>query len=157
MLPDDLAALVDRVRRHYDDGCFACGRANPIGLHLDDFARDGAEIEAWFRPRPQYRGVPGSLHGGIAATAIDEIQAWAGILIEGVLSVTATLEVRYRRPVTTEVRYRLRGRVEERSGRRLRLSGSLFDGDQESILGRGLYVATTDIEHLLANTGGRDT
>jgi len=32
-------------------------------------------VEAWFTPRPDYRGFVGSLHGGVAATALDEILA----------------------------------------------------------------------------------
>ena len=102
MLPDDVADLVDRVRRHYDDGCFACGRKNPIGLHLDQFSLSDGTVEAWFSPRPAYRGFVGSLHGGIAATALDEILAWAGILNLGLISDTAPLDLRYRSPLTPD-------------------------------------------------------
>ena len=72
--PDqDIASYVDAVRRHYDDGCFACGRDNPIGLHLDDFSLDEGEVAARFLPRSDYRGSAGGLHGGVTATALDEI------------------------------------------------------------------------------------
>ena len=95
----DIAEFVDRIRRHYDDGCFACGRDNPIGLHLDDFALDDGVVSARFVPRKEYRGAGVILHGGVAATALDEMLVWAGILTEKVMSVTGRREIRYRKPL----------------------------------------------------------
>jgi len=149
LLPDDTAGLVDRVRQHYDDGCFACGRKNPAGLHLDQFSLTDGTVEASFSPRPEYRGVVGSLHGGVAATALDEILAWAGILNLGLMSVTATLDLRYRSPLTTDRRLLVRGRVDDASGRRLRVSGELISGDQPAVTARGVYVATSTVADLL--------
>lgn len=153
MLPDDIANLIDRVRRHYDDGCFACGRDNPIGLHLDQFSLTDGTVEAWFTPRPEYRGFVGSLHGGVAATALDEILAWATILNLGFMSVTATLDLRYRSPLTTGRPYCARGRVDDASGRRLRVSGELLAGDRTAVSARGLYVATAQVGDVLAGHG----
>ena len=149
MLPDDTADLIDRVRRHYDDGCFACGRDNPIGLHLDQFSLTDGTVEAWFTPRPDYRGFVGSLH----ATALDEILAWATILNLGFMSVTATLDLRYRSPLTTGRPYCARGRVDDASGRRLRVSGELLAGDRTAVSARGLYVATAQVGDVLAGHG----
>lgn len=149
MLPDDIEDLVDRVRRHYDDGCFACGRKNPIGLHLDQFSMTDGTVEAWFAPRPDYRGFVGSLHGGVAATALDEILAWASILGLGLMSVTATLDLRYRLPLTTDDRCCVRGRVDDVSGRRLRVSGELIAADGTAVTARGLYIATNNVTDLL--------
>ena len=149
MPPEDVADVVDRVRRHYDDGCFACGRKNPIGLHLDQFSLKAGTVEAWFSPRPDYRGFVGSLHGGIAATALDEILAWAGILNLGLMSVTATLDLRYRSPLTPDGPLCLRGRIDDVSGRRLRASGELIFENRPAVTARGLYVATENVRDLL--------
>lgn len=144
----DTATIVDRLRRHYDDGCFACGRENPIGLHLDDFALLDGEVSARFNPRPDYRGAGRSLHGGIAATALDEILVWAGILTERVMSVTGTMELRYRRPVEVSEALAVRARVDERRGRRLRMSGELVVGDEVRIEASGLYLVTATLEEM---------
>ena len=96
----DLAAFIDRVRAHYDEGCFACGRENPIGLQMDNFDLADGQVSATFNPREHYRGAGTTLHGGVAATALDEILVWAGILDERVMSVTGKLEIRYRREAT---------------------------------------------------------
>jgi acyl-coenzyme A thioesterase PaaI-like protein len=149
--PDaDVASVVNRVRRHYDDGCFACGRANPIGLHLDDFGLVGDSVQAIFTPRPEYRGFAGVLHGGIAATALDEIQAWAAILLNGVIAVTGRLDVRYRVPVPTDRPISARGRIDDASDRRLRTSGELLVDGAPVATSRGLYVATEDVARALA-------
>lgn len=148
----DVSVLVDQVRRHYDDGCFACGRENPIGLHLDQFSLTNGTVEAWFTPRFEYRGFVGTLHGGIAATALDEILAWAGILLEGVMSVTARLDLRYRKPLKTGHPCRATGRVDDASGRRLRVSGELFDNGEPAATATGLYVATANVSDLLTGS-----
>lgn len=149
-MPEDIAGLVDAVRRHYDDGCFACGRENPMGLHLEDFALDDGRVSARFTPRAQYRGADSVLHGGIAATALDEMLVWAGVLVEGVLSVTGTIELRYRRPVDVADEIVVSARVDGRSGRRLRLSGVLTVDDEARVEASGLYLVTTSVEKLLA-------
>ena len=143
-----LETLVDRLRRHYDDGCFACGRDNPIGLHLDSFALDDGVVTAWFDPRPDYRGAGTSLHGGVAATALDEILVWAGLLAEHVMSVTGRMEVRYRRPVETTESIEARGWVDERRGRRLQVSGELRVDDEVRVAASGLYLVTASLEEL---------
>jgi acyl-coenzyme A thioesterase PaaI-like protein len=152
-MPDDVAGLVDAVRRHYDDGCFACGRENPIGLHLDDFSLDDEVVSARFAPRPEYRGAGTTLHGGVAATALDEMLVWAGILVEKVLSVTGNIKLRYRRPVHVEESMVVSARVDERNGRRLELSGELWVGDEPRVEASGLYLVTVSVEDMLAVHG----
>jgi acyl-coenzyme A thioesterase PaaI-like protein len=142
----DTAALVDRIRRYYDDGCFACGRENPLGLHLDGFEFDGEVVTAGFDPRPHYRGAGTTLHGGVAATGLDEILVWAGLLGEHVLTVTGSLQLRYRRPVHVTERIVLRGRVDERRGKRLRLSGELMVKAETRVEAAGLYLVASDLE-----------
>lgn len=144
-----VAELVDSVRRHYDDGCFACGRDNPIGLHLDDFRLEDGQVSARFSPRDDYRGAGTTLHGGIAATALDEILVWAGILLERVLTVTGTMELRYRRPIDVGDAIVVSARVVERSGRRLRASGELEVDGQVRVEASGLYLVSVTLEELL--------
>lgn len=146
----DLADVVAALRSHTNNGCFACGLENPIGLHVDDFEKDGDEITASFAARTQYQGTVGSLHGGIAATALDEILVWAGILLEGVLTVTGTMDLRYRTTLANQGSYRLRGRVDERSGRRLRLSGEVEQNGKPAVTARGLYLVSATVEDILA-------
>ena len=148
-MPGNISELVDAIRRHYDDGCFACGRDNPIGLHLDDFSLEDGRVSAEFTPRDHYRGAGSTLHGGVAATALDEILVWAGMLVEGVLTVTGTLEVRYRRPVEVGDVIKATAWVDERRGRRLRLAGELSVDDETMVGASGLYLVAARLDDLL--------
>jgi uncharacterized protein (TIGR00369 family) len=87
---------VDNASTRRDAGrCFACGQANPIGLRLR-FEDDGDGIRAEFTPGPQFQGYDGILHGGIVAAALDD--AMANLFHRrGRETVTARLEIRYRR------------------------------------------------------------
>jgi uncharacterized protein (TIGR00369 family) len=144
----DLSAVIRKVQAAYGDACFACGVENHLGLHLEfvDFA-DGW-ISAEFTPRSDYRGAPGSLHGGIAATALDEILVWAGIAAEGVVTVTGTLDLKFRRPLGFAGPIVARGRVLDRSGRRLSMEGHLLAGDRVAVEGRGIYLVSDVVDDL---------
>ncbi len=43
--------------------------------------------------------MPGFLHGGVAATVLDETMASLGWMLDEVHCVTATLDLKYRKPV----------------------------------------------------------
>jgi acyl-coenzyme A thioesterase PaaI-like protein len=141
-LPDRIAA----IRADYAH-CFGCGPDNPIGLGLTDFAREGPIVSAGFRPRSAYHGFNDMLHGGIVATALDEIMAWSAILMEEVMVMTGTLELRYRKPAAVATHYRLEGEVEERRGRRLRLNGRMLDGGTPVAEASGLFIVVADLSN----------
>jgi acyl-coenzyme A thioesterase PaaI-like protein len=137
----DVAARVASVKDRYE-GCFGCGRDNAIGLRLDDFQIEDDVVRASFLPRPEYRGFDGILHGGIVATALDEMLGWTAILVDGVLAVTAKLELRYRNPAPADIPYRLEGRVADRRGKRLILEANCTAGDQPIADARGVFLVT---------------
>ncbi len=82
-----------------DNYCFACGPANPKGLHLT-FRFEGDEYVCDFTPAPEYQGWDDIVHGGIVATVLDEVMT--RILYEtGINAMTAELTVRLKKPVPT--------------------------------------------------------
>lgn len=141
----DIATLVADIRSQYPD-CFACGPENPVGLHLDPGEMDEGEAVATFSPGEHHAGAGDTLHGGLAATVLDEIMVWAGILAERVLSVTGKMDLRFLRPVSVADEIVLRGRVNERSGRRLRCSGELTVNGQKAVTASGLYLVVRSFE-----------
>ncbi len=83
-----------------DTGDGVTGR-DPLGLGLrfkkvdfDDGRLPG--LVARFEPRDVHRGPPGRLHGGMAATVLDETMASLGWALDSKPCVTAKLELRYR-------------------------------------------------------------
>lgn len=139
----------DTIRAAFDDLCFACGKENHLGLGIDGFSVDGDQVVATFAPQPLHRGLQSRLHGGLSATALDEILVWAAILLEGVLCVTGTLDLRFRRPVPVDGPLALTARVDERRGTRLRLSGELSDEAGPCVTASGLYLMTDAIDDLV--------
>lgn len=141
----DTAALVEEIRAEYP-GCFACGTDNPVGLHLDPAEMQDGEAVASYRPVRHHGGAGDILHGGLAATVLDEIMVWAGILAHRVLTVTATMELRFHRPVSVTDDIQVRGRVEDRSGKRLRCSADLRVGERTAVSGKGLYLVARSFD-----------
>jgi len=106
--------------------CFACGDDNPIGLHLADIRRIGDEVRATLHPRPEFQSYPGVLHGGLTATALDELMAYASIMLTGIWGATATMEVRYRARVPYDVPLELVAGVTAERARRVRAWAKLL-------------------------------
>ena len=79
-----------------DNYCFACGRDNPFGLHLNFEIADDKFIARKTLTR-EFQSFTGVAHGGIVTTLIDE--AMGGYLVAlGKKGFTARIEVRYRHP-----------------------------------------------------------
>jgi uncharacterized protein (TIGR00369 family) len=97
------------MRLDVNEMCFACGRANPIGLKLD-FRFEGDDYVTEFEVKPEYQGWSGLVHGGLLATVLDEVMArllWE----KGINAITGRLTVRYHRPVRVGDRVQVRGRI----------------------------------------------
>lgn len=121
---DDL--LDERLYQQY---CFACGRQNPIGLHMQ-FRRDGADgVRCEYTPRPEDQGFPGVIHGGVLVALMDEAMAWAMFAAHRALGVTAKMETRYRQPVSPDARLTIRARVTRERGRRIEAEATIEDAE----------------------------
>jgi acyl-coenzyme A thioesterase PaaI-like protein len=107
------------VRRY----CFGCGDLNPAGLKLE-FRTEGRKAVADFLPQEQHQGYAGLVHGGVAATALDEAMGWAMRPL-GVWSVTGKMEVRYRQPLPLHQRAVVSGEVTRNRGRWLEVRGEI--------------------------------
>ncbi len=92
-------------------GCFACGQANPIGLRLR-FTTEGDGVRAEFTAGPQYQGYAGVLHGGIVTAALDDAMAQL-FHLRGQESLTARLEIRFRREAPVGQRLVVTARLTE--------------------------------------------
>jgi acyl-coenzyme A thioesterase PaaI-like protein len=69
-MADEDALLSIQERLYPWATCFGCGHANPKGLHLRSYPRDG-EVTADFTPWPEHDNGIGFLNGGIIATLLD--------------------------------------------------------------------------------------
>lgn len=105
--------------------CFACGPANPIGLHLQ-FTVVGGKAAAEFVPHPDHQGYAGITHGGILATVLDE--AMARVLWDsGRPALTGSFTMRLRKPCSAGEPLRVEGWVEFERSRFINCKATLTD------------------------------
>jgi acyl-coenzyme A thioesterase PaaI-like protein len=134
----------------FDDGnCFACGPTNPIGMHVHfDRAADG--VRATVELAPEYQGWRGIAHGGIVMALLDEAMAHAAGFA-GHRGVTATVRVRFRKPVPLEQAIEVRGHVSWQRRNVLGVEAEILDGAgavlasaEGSFVSRGRLEAADD-------------
>jgi acyl-coenzyme A thioesterase PaaI-like protein len=141
----DLDQLVSAKKADYE-ACFGCGSRNPIGIRIGGFERIDGGFGATFTPLADHRGFEGLLHGGIIATALDEMLAWTATLEEDVFVLTGKLELRYPRPAPADAGYRLQGFLDERRGRRLLLHGDCRTEDGDVVAeASGLFLVNDSL------------
>ncbi|MBQ7515902.1 MAG: PaaI family thioesterase [Schwartzia sp.] len=97
-----------------DNYCFACGTDNPRGLRLT-FAFEGERLVTRTTLAREYQGYPGTVHGGIVTTLLDETMA-NYMTMRGEKAVTGRIEVRYRRPTPVGAALTVAGWLEKRRG-----------------------------------------
>jgi len=93
--------------------CFACGTANPHGLHMR-FAVEGETVRSEVTLSADHAGWVHMAHGGIVSTLLDEIMAWSVIAFRRRLFVTRKMDVRFRAPVPLGVPLVVRGGLDDR-------------------------------------------
>ncbi len=152
MSSTDLDDIATKKKADYE-ACFGCGRDNPMGIRIGGFEAIDGGFAASFTPLPEHRGFDGVVHGGIVATALDEMLAWTATLQEDVWVFTGKLELRYRKPAPPDGPLQLRGYLDERRGRRLLLRGDCRTESGEVIAeASGLYLVTEVDPETLAPT-----
>jgi uncharacterized protein (TIGR00369 family) len=95
-------------------GCFACGTANPIGLHLN-FYRSGNTVCSDITLGKHYEGWQNMAHGGIISTLVDEVMSWAVMYFKKSFFVTRKMELKYIRPVPIGVPLTVKAKVTDSS------------------------------------------
>jgi uncharacterized protein (TIGR00369 family) len=121
--------VADDGRRYAfaDHNCFACGRDNPIGMSLHIDLGEGTARTSW-TAGDDFVGWSDKLHGGIVATLLDEVMAWACSSFDA-WAVTAEMTVRYRSPSAPGEELRAEGRVVERRRRIYEVAGDVRGAD----------------------------
>lgn len=109
--------------------CFACGKKNPFGLKLEWFNDyDNKQVETRFELDDNYCSYPGTVHGGIIATILDETSGRAILLDNNFerLMVTLKMEIVYKRNTPTHTPLRAVGRIIRDGGSRAQVEGEIL-------------------------------
>ena len=119
--------------------CFVCGLDNSFGLKSRFYELESGELLAMFRPEEQHQGYPGRLHGGLAATILDETIG-RSIMIstsDTIWGVTVEFSMRLKKPVPMDGEIRVLARTISENRR-------FFEGSGEILLpGGGIAVQAT--------------
>jgi len=108
--------------------CFVCGEDNPAGLRTTWRLTEDGRARTSFVPTRQQEGWRGIVHGGILAALCDEAMAQR-LRLAGIRAVTATLTVRYLKPVPVGASLIVEGELLEERSRACRLRASILDPD----------------------------
>ena len=124
-----------------DDGnCFACGPENPIGLHMH-FEPDEEGVRAEVTLAPELQGWKAVAHGGIVMALLDEGMAHAAGHA-GHRGMTASANVRFRKPVPIGQRLTVTGRVAWQRRNVLGLEAVIRDASGTALAeGEGKFVS----------------
>jgi acyl-coenzyme A thioesterase PaaI-like protein len=133
-------------KQHISNMCFVCGVNNDFGLHANFYETDSNELIALIHPSEQHQGYPGRMHGGIAATILDETIARSICVGKGeqIWGVTIELKTRFRKPVPLGQELKIVGRVTSEGNRSFEGSGEIILPNGEiAVSAEGKYMKVT--------------
>ncbi|MFB3896259.1 MAG: PaaI family thioesterase [bacterium] len=108
--------------------CFACGKLNPIGLHLSFTRLTETSMRTTFTPQEFHQGWAEYLHGGIISTILDEVMARL-VYDMGYRAMTAELSVRFKQAVKVGTPLVAESKLVSHNKRLLILESNLFSSD----------------------------
>jgi len=109
--------------------CFVCGENNPGGLRLHfEIDKEKKTLKTTFTAGPVFQGYDGIVHGGIVSTLLDE--AMAKLVYElGYQGITASLQVRFKRPAPILEPLLVYGEITEVNKRLVKAKSSITKKD----------------------------
>jgi len=133
--------------------CVACGEDHPTGLHLIMTVGEGLSMSGVFTVTEHHQGAPGLAHGGVLATALDDVLGCLNWLI-GFPVVTARLETEFRRPVPVGSTVRITAQIDGVKGRKVFTSARGMLGDRVALRASAMFIQVP-MEHFFDN-GNRE-
>ncbi len=123
--------------------CIVCGEKNDFGLRAIFYETDANEPVALINPSEQHQGYPGRMHGGIAATILDETIARSicNGEDEQIWGVTLELKTKFRKPIPLGQELKIVGRVTNEGN-------CSFEGTGEIVLPNGEIAVSAEGRYL---------
>jgi uncharacterized protein (TIGR00369 family) len=120
--------MTDPLPNLWPGHCFGCSPANPHGLQLQ-FHRTERGARTQCTLPPHLCGFEGIAHGGVVATLLDEVGAWALMAHAGRLGFTRRMDLRFHRAATIGVPLTAAGTVEACDDREARTRAEIRAAD----------------------------
>ena len=137
--------------------CFCCGEANAAGLRLR-LETDGSIVQTHLRFKPEHTGFKAVVHGGLIATVLDEVMAWACAVGARRFAYCAEFTLRFLKPIrpnqeiiaTAELVANRKNRVLDTKGALRSPSGQIL----AEATGKYLPVSTNDLTQMATDLVG---
>ncbi|TDD30709.1 PaaI family thioesterase [Actinomadura sp. KC06] len=104
------------------------GRLNPVAPPVDLEVTSDGIVRGEFTLGPVYEGPPSYVHGGVSAMVLDQVLGMAAAAT-GTPGMTATLELRYRRPTPLGVPLLVEAKASRVEGRKVYAAGTIAAPD----------------------------
>ena len=150
---------IDDITR-YADRAMMVGLSNPMSPPMT-MVDDGEAVTAQVTFGAPFEGAPGCVHGGLLAAAFDQTFGFL-VVCRKVGSMTATLNVRYRRPTPILQPLRIEARVDRIEGKKRWVSAKMYapgrDGDELTAEADGLFIGldATKMDQIAAQVTAKD-
>jgi uncharacterized protein (TIGR00369 family) len=132
--------------------CFVCGEENPNGLQARFFVREDEAVISEYTVDERFVGYAKVLHGGILASLLDEVMIKA-VLKDDIIAVTASMELKFKKPVYVGETIKLAGSVIQNKGRVFKTEGQATVDGTVVASASGTYIkAKGDLAGLLSES-----
>ena len=119
------------------------GASSPLGLDLT-VVRSGDEVVAHFVLRSAHEGAPTRSHGGIVSAVIDDVFGFV-LQLHQLKGFTGELTVRYEAGTPIGHPLQMRARLDRKEGRKIFMTGDLWDGETRTASARAIFIERTDV------------
>ena len=108
--------------------CLICGLENALGLKADFYNLEDGSVGSIFTFKDHHQSYPGRVHGGMISALLDEL-AGRVIWVENpeLFGVTATMTVKFRKPVPYNTKLYGKGEMIKRNGRLFTAAAKVLD------------------------------
>jgi acyl-coenzyme A thioesterase PaaI-like protein len=128
----------DNKPNNFHSRCFACGQANPDGLHLQ-FEPTGNHVVCRVKINKSYQGYSGVAHGGIIATLIDSAMVHCARIQLNQDPVTCRLDIRYREVVPIDSSLTVIASLMSRRGKHCWAEAKILNDERVLVTAQGVF------------------
>lgn len=123
--------MTEKTKQPNSLNCFGCGLENPIGLKLEIYQTGPGEIETTYIAPEHFEGYPGTLHGGIVASILDEVSSRAHMddSSKPRFMFSGKIEVKYRANVPIGKPLKIIGKAGKSKGKTAESWAGIYDED----------------------------
>lgn len=108
--------------------CLICGLENKLGLKADFYNMEDNSVGSIFTFKDVHQSYPGRVHGGMVSALLDELAGRALWVTDPELfGVTATMSIKFRKPVPYNKKLFGKGEIVKRSGKLFTAKAKIMD------------------------------